>query len=91
MEQLIRRGADAAARLAAATQADDEAQKGTFHMLKLVRQLLKADKRCALSATPPPCTRLHSPSVAREHVIGWFSKGFCEVQQFNAPLEPQVT
>ena len=48
MEQLIRRGADAAARLAAATAPDDETQKGAFHTLKLVRQLLIADKRCVL-------------------------------------------
>ncbi|KAK9915316.1 hypothetical protein WJX75_007541 [Coccomyxa subellipsoidea] len=45
VEQLIRRGADAAARLAAAMQPDDEAHKGTFHTLKLIRQLLTADKR----------------------------------------------
>lgn len=48
VEQLIRRGADAAARLAAATAPDDETQKGSFHALKLVRQLLIADKRCVL-------------------------------------------
>lgn len=42
----MRRGADAAARLAVATAPDDEAQKGAFHTLKLIRQLLLADKRC---------------------------------------------
>lgn len=45
-QQLIRRGAEAAAQLAASTGTEDEAQKGAFHTLKLVRQLLIADQRC---------------------------------------------
>ena len=51
-EQLIRRGADAAARMGASSGAeDDDAQRSAFNTLKLIRQLLIADRRQA--ATPP--------------------------------------
>ena len=46
-EQLIRRGADAATRLGPSSGGEDEAQRSAFNTLKLVRQLLTADRRQA--------------------------------------------
>lgn len=47
VEQLIRRGGDAVSQLAASGRGEDEAQRAAFHTLKLIRQLLQADKRRA--------------------------------------------
>ena len=47
-EQLIRRGADAATRLGPSTGSEDEAQRSAFNTLKLIRQLLIADRKHAL-------------------------------------------
>ena len=49
-EELIRRGADAASRLGSSTGIEDRAHRSAFNTLKLIRQLLIADRR---SAHPP--------------------------------------
>ncbi|CAL5221540.1 g3750 [Coccomyxa viridis] len=44
-EKLIRRGADAASRLETSAGSEDAAQRSAFNTLRLIRQLLQADRR----------------------------------------------